>query len=83
MAVRINIQRLSLRLIFSLIVPMALTILIDLQGGWFPWLTIVASAIFIPFSTIVVIRTALSEMDRVVQLIAPVKQEPAELINGD
>ncbi len=78
MAVRINVQKLLSRFVFSLVLPMVLAILIDLQGGWFPWVTIVAIVLFIPLSTVVVIRTALSEMDQLIQQVAPL-----EPVDGD
>ncbi|MEZ4682159.1 MAG: hypothetical protein R2932_48935 [Caldilineaceae bacterium] len=71
MTARINVQKLLSRTIVSLIVPITVAILVDLQFGWFPWVTIVASVIFIPLSTVVVIRAALFEMDRLIQQIAP------------
>lgn len=78
MAVRINIRKLLSRFIYSLVLPMMLAILIDMQGGWFPWVTIAASVFFIPFSTVIVIRTALSEMDQLIQQVAPL-----EPVDGD
>ena len=45
--------------------------IIDVQLGWFPWVTIVASVILIPLATVVVIRVALSEMDQMIRELAP------------
>ena len=71
MTVRINVRRLALSVVFSLLLPVLLAILIDWQLGFFPWLTIGASLIFIPLSTFIVIRAALAEMDQLIQTVAP------------
>jgi len=73
MDVRINLRRLLLNLWFSFILPVSLALLIDWQAQLFPWLTIGAAVIFIPLSTIFVIRAALSEMDQLIQEVAPVE----------
>lgn len=71
MTVRINIRRLLRSLITSLIAPMVLAVFIDMQIGWFPLITIGATVIFIPLSTIVVVRAALAEMEQLIQKVAP------------
>lgn len=71
MTVRINVQRLLRGLVTSLIAPLLLAILFDWQLGWFPLITIGATIIFIPLSTVVVVRAALAELDQVIQQVAP------------
>jgi uncharacterized membrane protein YgaE (UPF0421/DUF939 family) len=71
MKVRINVRRLALSVVFSLLLPVLLAILLDWQLGFFPWLTIGVSLIFIPLSTFIVIRAALAEMDQLIQAVAP------------
>lgn len=78
MAVRINSLRLLRKVIVTLILPVALAMLIDRQLGWFPLVTIGASVIFIPLSTVVVIRATLAEFDRVIQQITPLDPEHKE-----
>jgi len=78
MAVRINSLRLLRKVIITLILPVALAMLIDRQLGWFPLVTIGASVIFIPLSTVVVIRATLAEFDRVIQQITPLDPEHKE-----
>lgn len=78
MTTRINIQRLLYSVITSLVLPLMLAILIDLLSGWFPFVTIGATVIFIPLSTVIVIRAALSEMDQVIQKLAPLDVESGE-----
>lgn len=78
MTVRINIRRLLRTLVTSFIFPLTLAILIDMQIGWFPLVTIGAIVIFIPLSTVIVTRVALSEMDQLIQALAPLDLEPNE-----
>ncbi len=73
---RINIQRLSISILLTLLLPLALAILVDYSLGWMPWTTIGASLIFIPLSTVVVTRAALSELDKVIRQVTPVEPEP-------
>jgi hypothetical protein len=72
MNIRINIQRLLRSVVVSLVFPLTLAVLIDMQVGWFPWITMGAAVIFIPLSTVIVVRAALSELDQVIQRVAPV-----------
>lgn len=78
MAVRINLQRLLYSVLTTLVIPLLLALLIDQQFGWFPLSTIGATIVFIPLSTFVVVRAALSEMDQLIQKLAPVDVEPDE-----
>lgn len=71
MTTRINVQRLLRSVIGSLVLPLIVAVLVDMQFGWFPLVTIGATVIFIPLSTFIVIRAALSEMDQVIQKLAP------------
>lgn len=80
MTVQINIRRLLRSLVTSLIIPLFLAVFIDMQMGWFPFITIGASVIFIPLSTIVVVRAALSEMEQLIQKVAPLPAEPDDVI---
>jgi uncharacterized membrane protein YgaE (UPF0421/DUF939 family) len=76
MDVRINVRRLFRSLWLSLILPMGIALLLDWQLGFFPWLTIGASVIFIPLATVFVIRAALSEIDQMIQELAPLEPTP-------
>lgn len=78
MTVRINVRRLLRSLLTSFLLPLTLAILIDLQFGWFPLVTIGATVIFIPLATVIVTRAALSEMDQLIQKLAPLDLEPRE-----
>lgn len=79
MTVRINIRRLLLSVVTSFILPLTLAVLIDMQAGWFPLVTIGATVIFIPLATVIVTRAALSEMDQVIQKLAPLALPPSEV----
>jgi hypothetical protein len=72
---RINIQRLLMSILITLLLPLALAVLVDYSLGWMPWTTIGASLIFIPLSTIVVTRATLSELDKIIRQVAPVEPE--------
>jgi len=78
MDVRINIRRLLFALMTSFILPMLMVMLADWQFGLFPWLTIGTSLVCIPLATVIVIRTALSEMDLLIQEIAPFESNPSD-----
>ena len=80
MTTRINIQRLLRSVLTTLVLPLTLAMLIDLQFGWFPFVTIGATVIFIPLSTFIVIRAALFEMDQVIQKLAPLDVEPSDVL---
>ncbi len=80
MTTRINIQRLLRSVLTTLVLPLTLAMLIDLQFGWFPFVTIGATVIFIPLSTFIVVRAALSEMDQVIQKLAPLDVEPSDVL---
>lgn len=74
--VRIDWRRLTKRLLLTLIVPALLAIAIDLLIGTLPILTLVTSLICIPAATVIVGRAILSEMDRVLMVLAPEVSEP-------
>jgi len=69
--VRIDWRRLVKRLMLTLVVPVLSAIIFDLLIGTLPILTLVTSLICIPVATIFVSRAILSEMDRVLTVLAP------------
>lgn len=83
MDVRINIQRLLFSICFSFILPMAFAMGVDLSLGLFPWITIGATIIFIPLATVIVTRAALSEMDQLIQEVAPLDPTQNEQAQQD
>ena len=73
--VRINIRYLANCVLLSLVLPGALALGLDLSLGWMPMLTIGAAIIFIPLSTVIVTRATLAELDRVIQMVAPLEAD--------
>lgn len=69
--IRIDLWRGVRAFLFTLALPMSLAVAADLLTGSLPWLTIAAVLICIPLATIVVNRTVLGELDRIVSLVAP------------
>ncbi len=70
----INWMRLGLLLLLTLIVPVGFALLFDLWMGTSALLMMVVGLIAIPVATVVVIRTALIEFDRVIASVAPSEQ---------
>lgn len=68
---QIDWRRLTKWLLLTLILPVLLAISIDLLIGMLPILTLVTSLICIPVATFFVGRAILSEMDRVLAVLAP------------
>jgi len=67
----IDVRRLVQTLILSLFLPMSIALSIDIFYGYMPFCTIFAVTVFIPLSTVIVIRTVLFQMDNMIQEIAP------------
>lgn len=76
--IRINVRRLAMLLLLSLVAPLAAAIALDVGMGWTPLFTIAAAVIFIPLATIIVVRATLAELDRVIQRVAPLEPEHPE-----
>lgn len=64
-------QQLSIRLLLTLIVPVSFALLLDWWLTSLPLLTMIISLICIPIATVVVVQTALNELDRVIAEVAP------------
>jgi hypothetical protein len=69
--VRISIWRLTRSLLASLVLPMLLALCIDMAFGTMPFAIAMAGLVSIPLAAFFVSRAALSEIDRVAQLVAP------------
>ncbi len=72
---RINTRKLAIIFVLGLLLPVGGALAIDLIVGSLPIVTIVASVIFFPIAAILISRTALSELDRVIQEVAPPEAE--------
>lgn len=75
MQARINLRRLTVVLVASLLLPLSVALLLDLSLGWMPWLTIGATVIFVPLSTVLVVRAILAELDLVINQVAPLEPD--------
>jgi hypothetical protein len=80
---RIDVRRLARALVFTLVAPLTLAIILDLSLDTLPLATLVASVIFIPLATVVVSRAALSELDKVIQAVAPLEGDSPEGLPDD
>jgi hypothetical protein len=69
--VRIDVWRALKALLLTLVIPLSAAVIIDLSTGLLPMVTIVGVVVFIPLAAIVVGRILLSELDRVIALVAP------------
>jgi hypothetical protein len=67
---RIDLWRLTRIFLLVLVLPCCLAIAVDLLAGTFPYITIAAILIVFPIAAIVINRTALSELDRVIQEVS-------------
>jgi hypothetical protein len=68
---RIDLWRLTRIFMFVLVLPCSAAVALDLLSGAFPLITIAAILIVFPIAAVVISRTALHELDRVIQEIAP------------
>jgi F0F1-type ATP synthase assembly protein I len=87
-SMRINWRRLTGYVMFMLIAPTLAAVVLDQIIATSPWLTIVVSLICIPATTVVVMRTALLEFEKIIEVVAPVeremeKEEGANLKTGE
>jgi hypothetical protein len=69
----INVRRLGILVLLSLVLPLAGIIILDISLGLMPFLTIGATLIFVPLSTVLVTRATLAELGLVIQAVAPLE----------
>ena len=79
---RIDLRKLALILMFVLVVPSVLLWSIDQILGTTPILTIAAILLCFPTAAFLLNRTALQEMDRVIQEVAPLLPD-AEIVETE
>ena len=72
---RIDWRRLIRYVSLLLIAPTLAAIVLDQVLAISPWLTLVVSLICIPATTVVVMRTALLEFEKIIEAVAPVEPE--------
>jgi hypothetical protein len=71
----INVRRLGMLVLLSLVLPLAGIIILDISLGLMPFLTIGATLIFVPLSTVLVTRATLAELGLVIQAVAPLEND--------
>lgn len=75
---RINLRLLTRLFFLVLVLPCTAALAVDLLVGTLPFVTIAAIVIFFPAAAIVISRTALSELDRVIAEVAPLSSSSPE-----
>ena len=80
---QINVKLLIQYVLLTLVFPFAIAITVDLAFGFMPFFTIGAIAIFIPLSTVVVIRKSLMEFNRIIDAVAPIEEIDAQEVDTD
>ena len=80
----IDWRRLGLGLLLTLVLPVGFALFIDLWLTTWPFLVIVTGLLCIPLATIVVMRMALNELERVFEQVAPREPEiDKEVVESD
>jgi F0F1-type ATP synthase assembly protein I len=77
---QIDWRRLGIRLLATLVLPVLFALLLDRLLATSPFLTMVAAVICIPVATFVVIRTALLELGRIIDQVAPSEQKTDDAV---
>ena len=81
--IRIDVRRLVGLLVVTLAVPLLIGVLADVFLGTAPLATIVFGFIAIPLATVLVLRSTLSEFDRVIDQVAPRPRDDQARDEGD
>jgi len=71
---QIDVKLLIQYILLTLVLPFVIAITVDLVFDFMPFFTIGAIVIFIPLSTVVVIRKSLMELNRVLDAVAPIEE---------
>ena len=79
---RINTRKLAAIFLLGLLLPVSAAMVIDLSLGSLPTVSIVAIVICFPVAAILISRTALRELDRVIQEVAPPEPEEEDAIDA-
>lgn len=68
---RIDLRKLTQTFLVVLFLPTAAAVAIDLWLDMLPFVTLIVILIVFPLATFLINRTALQEMDRIIQEVAP------------
>ena len=74
---RVNVGRMTLVLLVTLIMPLIIGIFLDLLIDTSPWITVSMGIISLPISAFFVVRQGKYEMERVIEAVAPEQSPPA------
>lgn len=73
---RVNVGRMTLVLLVTLIMPLIIGVCLDLLVETSPWITVSLGILSLPVSAFFVVRQGKHEMERVIEAVAP-EQGPA------
>lgn len=79
MSSHIDGRRLGISLFLTLVLPVGCALFLDFWLNTWPLLVMAVGLICIPLATIVVMRAALTELDRVIEEVAPLEHEIDEI----
>lgn len=74
---RVNVGRMTLVLLVTLIMPLIIGVCLDLLLETFPWITVSMGVLSLPVSAFFVVRQGKYEMERVIEAVAPVSSPAA------
>ena len=80
---RINVWRLGKNMLLALVLPCTIAIVVDRLVGTWPILTLLVAGFAFPIAAFVVTRSALRELERVIQEIAPAEPEYQGVEDGE
>ncbi len=69
--IRVNVGRMTLVLLVTLIMPLIIGVCLDLLIESTPWITVGMSILSLPISAFFVVRQGKYEMERVIEAVAP------------
>lgn len=72
---RISVWRLGKNLLLALVFPCTVAVAVDRLTGTWPILTLLVAGFAFPIAGFVVMRSALQEMEKVIQEIAPAETD--------
>lgn len=70
-APQVQITPLLVRLLAALVLPVTCAFLVDRWLGTTPWVTLAALIVCLPLATVLVVKSALRDMDRLIAVVAP------------
>ena len=75
---RISVKLIGSRMLMSVIGPVTVAMVVDFVTGSWPLLTLICATIAIPVGGILVLRTTMHELQRVLDELAPVDESETD-----